>query len=460
MSASSKSDPAALGSVQRSTSLGVIFLVLFLDLVGFSILFPLYGKMLDHYSRTDQGMLSAALGWVATNFPDASATQREALFGGLLGALYSCTQFIVAPLWGRLSDRVGRRPILLTSIIGNLVAYLLWAFSSTFSLLLLSRFLAGLIGGAAVTANAAVADITGSPRARARGMGLVGMAFGMGFILGPVIGGLTASPKLRLDGIAALQGIGLNPFSTPALIAAGLTLINLVWALPRFRETLSAERRASARGSDRTANPLRLFSAALGPTVVVLNLSFLLHTVLFAGMESTLVFLVQHRLPFPDPDSIYTFNGMLFGWMGFIAALMQGGFFRRLAPRIGGRPLAIAGFLLLIPGFALIGLVDWHPTTLFLWLGVTVLAAGTGLVFPSLNTLVSLATDERHQGLALGTFRSAGSLGRAIGPLLAAVTYFHFRPAAPYLIAAVGAILPLALMIRLRPVTVGEARGE
>jgi MFS family permease len=432
------------------TSVGVIFLVLFLDLVGFSILFPLYAGMLEHYGGAGHGLLAQMMGWIEGLYPDADPVQRHALFGGLLGAFYSLLQFVSAPWWGRMSDRHGRRPILLISLVGSCVAYVLWFFAGTFEVLLLSRLIAGLMGGSVSSANAAVADITASPRERGKAMGLVGMAFGLGFILGPVIGGLSYRldhDYLKWFEITWLKELGFNPFSLPALVAASLSLINLVWAIARFRETLPSEKRNRVEAVGvRTANPVRLFTRSLGPGVVRINAAFVLHTLLFAGMETTLVFLTAQRLSFEPGD-----NAMLFGWMGFMAALTQGLVFRRLSPRFGPKPLAVAGFLLLIPGFAIIAAVDRHPSTALLVTGLTVLAAGTGLVFPGLTTLVSLATDARNQGLALGTFRSSGSLGRAIGPLLAAMTYFWFTPAAPYLCGTVGMLLPLWLIVKLRP---------
>ena len=422
-------------------SLGVIFLVLFLDLVGFSILFPLYPQMLDHYLHHHPGVLGPVMAWVDGTFPSATPLQRSALFGGLLGGVYSLLQFIAAPFWGRISDRVGRRPVLLLSLCGSVIAYVLWMVAGSFTVLLISRLLAGVVGGAAVMASAAVADSTPTPAARAKGMALVGMAFGLGFILGPVIGGLTAAQAIRIDqgGLAAW---GFNPFSTPAAIAAALSLGNLLWALRSFHETLPPERRSIRGEGERTANPLKLFTAThLGATIVMLNVVVLLHTGLFSGMESTLGFLATERLAFTPRDI-----GYLFGLMGFIAALMQGLVFRRLAPRLGAKPLAVLGFALLAPGFALIALVDGHPGLGLLVLGIVVLAAGTGLVFPALNTLVSLAADERNQGFALGSFRSASALGRAIGPLVAAIAYFSWSPAAPYWIGAIGILVPLALV--------------
>lgn len=427
---------------QPKPRIGVIFLVLFLDLIGFSILFPLYPHMLEHYLQHHPGVLAPVMAWVDAAFPHATALQRSAFFGGVLGGLYSLLQFVTAPLWGRLSDRVGRRPVLLFSLVGSVLAYALWIVAGTFTLLLVSRLLAGLMGGAAVMASAAVADRTPTPQARARGMALVGMAFGLGFILGPVIGGITAAQGLRID-TAALQAWGFNPFSTPALIAFALSLANLAWAWRSFDETLAPERRGVVTAT-RTANPLRLF-AGLAPAIVLVNLAGLLHTVLFSGMEATLGFLADERLQF-RPVQL----GLLFGFMGLIAAAIQGGVFRRLAPRVGVKPLAIAGFACLAPGFALIGLIDRFPSTVLLYLGIGVLACGTGLVFPALNTLVSLAADERSQGHALGSFRSAGALGRAIGPFIGAAAFFWWSPAAPYWIGALGVLAPLVVVALVR----------
>lgn len=431
------------GAIPRPpTSLGVVFLVLFIDLVGFSIVFPLYGDMLSYYAAHDQGLLKWAMDGVYRLFPVTDHWQKAALFGGLIGAAYSTLQFIAAPYWGRLSDRIGRRPVLLASIAGNTVAYAIWFVAGNFTVLLVSRLLAGVMTGNIATANAAVADVT-TPETRARGMGMIGMAFGLGFILGPALGGLSTLVP-RLDDHPALAALGVNPFSVPALIALSLSALNLVWAWFRFHETLPVARR-DTETAPRPLNPLRLFSGDQGSVAAVVNFSFFLFTLLFSGFEATMVFLSAQKCGFTPAA-----NGGMFVWMGVVSAGIQGGVFRRLAPRVGHRAMALAGLGAVIPGFALIALVDWLPHTWLLIAGASLLAVGTGLVFPSLNTLVSLSAAPARQGLVLGTFRSAGALGRAIGPLLAALIYFALRPAAPYLLAAVGVLVPLALVARLR----------
>ncbi len=427
----------------RPSGLGVIFLVLFVDLVGFSIVFPLLGHMLEYYTLHDRGLLAWAMGHVDAWFPGASQWQRAALFGGLIGACYSALQFLAAPSWGRLSDRIGRRPVLLISCAGNTLAYLIWIFADDFTVLLVSRLLAGAMTGNVAAANAAVADIS-TPQTRARGMGILGMAFGLGFILGPVIGGVSFAWLPRIDQLPWLAALGANEFSTPALVAFLLSAWNLGWIVLRFHETLPADRRAVATEGGRTANPLALLMPRFGPRVGALNLAFLLHTILFAGMEATLVFLTAQKLGYGPMD-----NAWLFGLMGLVSALIQGGVYRRLAGRVTQRSLAMAGMLFLMPGFLLIALVDFSPSTALLVAGVCALAVGTGLIFPALNTMVSLAVDERTQGAVLGSFRSAGALGRAIGPLLAAVVYFRFGPSGPYLVGAIGVLAPLLLVWRL-----------
>lgn len=427
---------------RRRLSFGVIFLVLFLDLVGFGILFPLYPEMMTYYLNNKPGLLAPLVDLIEQWFPSASPSQRITLFGGILTGAYSAVQFISAPFWGRMSDRIGRRPIMRLSLLASVMAGILWVFAGSFNLLLLSRLVAAFFGGAAISATAAVADVTDTPQARARGMALVGMAFGLGFILGPVIGGLSGYVLPKIASGPGWHGLGLNPFSNVALIALSLAVVNLIWAWRSFAETLPAERRGKIT-TQRSANPLVMF---LGSSDQVrLNVATFAHALLFGGMESTLGFLVWERLDYGRANI-----GFLFAAMGLISAAIQGGVFRRLAPRVGARPLALVGFVFLAAGFAVVALVDHTPSPALIWGGVVLLACGTGLVFPALSTLISLSADAQSQGRTLGAFRSASSLGRAIGPLLAAVTYFSIAPSAPYWTGAALMIFPLLLLRGVR----------
>lgn len=432
------------------TSLGVVFLVLFVDLVTFGMVFPLYAGMLDWYLAHDHGLLAAAMRLVDGLLPTAQAhaTQRAALFGGLLAAAYAGLQYIASPIWGRVSDRLGRRPVLLISLVGTLLANLIWVVAGDFNAFLVSRLLAGMMTGNVGVANAAVSDLT-TPETRGRGLAAIGMAFGFGFVIGPALGGL--STLLVLD-TPALRVWGFHPFSGPAAVATLLAALNLVWALARFRETLPPERRVGMASVARTLDPRQVFSRALGPGVAGINLACFLHTLLFSAVEATLVFLTLEVFRFGPRD-----NGWLFVFMGVVSLLANGLVFRRLVGRIGPRPLVLGGFLVLLPGYLLVGLVDWHPALILLILGTGILSLGTGQVFPGLNTMASLAADPLRQGWVMGTFRSAASLGRALGPFLGAWIYFLWRPGMPYLLAAAGTILPLWLVFRFHP---PGGRGE
>jgi MFS family permease len=423
--------------VRRTPGLGGIFLVLLADLIGFSILFPLFPSMLTWYGEHDHGILAWMMGLVHQVVPGSDLHQSAALFGGLIGAVYAGLQFVAAPIWGRLSDRYGRRPILLVSLTGSVLSNLLWIFAGDFTLLLLSRVISGAISGNAAVASAVVADLT-PPDGRAKGMAAVGMAFGIGFILGPVLGGLLAGLPMPF------QAPGINPFSVPATAAFLLAVVNLVWVWWSFGETLPPERRHQG-GGDRTANPLRIFQNDLPGQVHRVSLAFCFYTLLFAGMEVTLGFLADQRLGMGT-----TGLGFLLAWTGVVSAATQGLVFRRHGQRLGVVRLTVLGFVAQGVGLLLVAGVDHWPSQALLWGGMTVQSIGIGLVFPGLSTLVSLAAPPDRQGFAMGVYRSAGSIGRAAGPLLGGLVYFLLAPSAPYLLAGVGMLAPLLLVRRLK----------
>ena len=426
---------------RKGSGLGAVFLVLFVDLIGFSLVFPLFPGMLTWYADQDGGLLAWLMRPVDHFFPGVDPWQRAALFGGLLGAVYAMLQFVAAPFWGRLSDRYGRRPILLVSLVGSFLSNLIWVFAGDFAVLVLSRILAGAMTGNVAVANAAVADLTTAEN-RSRGMAAVGMAFGLGFILGPALGGQLAAVRLDLW-LPSLVPFGLNPFSAPALFACVLAGINLAWVAWSFSETLPPERRGQGCGPVRVTNPLLIFRNDLPPQVHAVNLAFFTHTLLFGGLEMTLGFLAAQSLGLGVAAI-----GFMFGGMGVGSALVQGAVVRPFGERIGMSRLATIGFAMHIVGFALLALIPSHPSLSLLVTAVAVQALATGLVFPSLATLVSLASPPERQGFAMGTFRSASSLGRAFGPLVLAVAYFA-SPALPYWIGAVGMVVPILLIRRV-----------
>ena len=426
-------------------TLGIIFLTLFLDLVGFSIIFPLFPAMLDYYLPNGAGdgsllgqLIAPLSAWAERSGAEDPRFMTAVLFGGILGSLYSILQFICAPLWGAYSDRVGRRKVLLITIAGLALSYAAWFFAASFWVLVLARVLGGAMGGNLSVATAAVADCTTREK-RSSGLAIIGIAFGLGFIVGPGIGGLFA--KINLLEIAPSLGqFGVNPFSVPALVSFALAVTNLIWVARSFKETLPTEKRGKVN-SDRKGVPVfRMFKSRC-PETRRTNLVYLLYMLAFSGMEFTLTFLAVERFQFSPAQ-----NGGMFVFIGFVLILVQGGIVRRLAGPVGEKRLAVTGIACGIAAFLILAVA----LNLELFFGALALMAfSIGLVSPTLSALVSLYTKEEEQGAAIGVFRSAGSLARAIGPLLAAFAYFAYGSKSAYLFGAVIVILPFILALKL-----------
>ncbi|MEM8868384.1 MAG: MFS transporter [Verrucomicrobiota bacterium] len=442
--------------VNTRRTLGIVFLTLFLDLVGFSIIFPLFPAILDFYLPDGDGaasllgkLIAPLAAWAERTGAEDPKFMTAVLFGGILGSLYSVLQFICAPIWGAYSDRVGRRKVLLITIAGLALSYVVWFFAASFWVLVLARIVSGAMGGNLSVATATVADVT-SREKRSGGMAIVGIAFGLGFIVGPAIGGLFAQINL-LEIAPSLAKVGVNPFSVPALIALILSVVNLIWVARMFKETLPPEKRQAKGVAKRDSRLFQIFQGA-NPATQRTNLLYLIFMCAFSGMEFTLTFLAVERFGFSP-----TQNGMMFVYIGFILVLVQGGLVRRLAPKLGDKPLAIAG--LFISVFAFLCLAFATKTGLF-FVALALLAFAIGLASPTLSALVSLYTNEEEQGAALGAFRSAGSLARAIGPLLAAFVYFSYGSQSAYLFGAVIVLFPLWLSLKLPKASRAQAEAE
>jgi MFS family permease len=428
--------------------LGLIFLTVFMDIVGFSIIIPLFPHLLDHYIRTEGatgtliGSLNSAAEWMGGD----TVFKKTVLFGGLLSTLYSLLQFIFSPIWGALSDRLGRRRILTVTLAGNALSYLLWIFAAQFWLVVVTRLVSGMMAGNIAVASAAAADIT-DEKERTKGMAVVGIAIGLGFVFGPVIGGLASSvqfPELYRQFIALFEAgpvsvaisvqpvvsaagssFGLNPFSVPAAIAASLALLNFLLVVKFFPETLAPERRASA-----DAKRPSVFDLATVRSSAVRRTSFanLVYQVAFTGMENTIVFLTLALFAYSPRD-----NAWLFLFNGACMIFAQG-LARQLVKRLGQRKVIMLGMLIAAVAFVCVALIPtptpatpspaWSEGAFYLGLGL--ISFATGLILPSVSALVSLYSDSSEQGRNLGILRSAGSLARVIGPVTAALLYFHF----------------------------------
>ncbi|MED5374834.1 MAG: MFS transporter [Myxococcota bacterium] len=365
-------------------ALGVIFLTVVLDLVGFGIVIPLLSFYAEDYG--------------------ASPLQVT-----LLMASYSAAQFLFAPLWGSLSDRFGRRPILLMSIAMTALMLAGFAWASELWLLFVFRSLHGVFAANISTAQAYVADVT-SKEDRAKGMGMIGAGFGLGFTLGPVIGGVFAETELGL--------------SLPIWIAAGLSALNFVLALALVKEP---ERKAP-RDRKRTLKPADWMRVMSHPKVgAFIILSFAM-TLAFSMMESTFALFEEHQHELSARQV-----GYVLGVIGIVGIVIQGGLIGRLSKRFGEGALVRIG----IPGLglALIGLAYAPPWGPLLAVGF-LLAVFQSLAQPSLFSLISRQTPDSEQGFVLGTNQSLSALARAVAPAIAGLAFERVSERLPFFLSA------------------------
>lgn len=426
----------------KRRSIAIVWLTVFIDLVGFSIIFPLFPTMLDWYlPRGDSGGLLAGLVEMLRGVtPEANQDFLiTVLFGGILGSLYSLIQFIAAPVWGRLSDRHGRRAILLWTTSGTALAYLVWIFSGSFWLLIVSRLLGGLMAGNISVATAAVADIT-TAKERSKGMALIGLAFGLGFILGPAIGGLGSMVQLPFNATGTAT-FALTPFSFPALLAFGLALVNVVWVWRAFPETHQPQPAAVPSQGTRPVLSGRLFTIGSRNADVRVGLRvYLLFIFAFAGMEFTLTFLALERLLYQPHEMV-----KMFVFVGITMAFTQGILVRRcVGVWIHERNAITLGLLI-----AFIGLLQLAVgmQTIPFYIGLFLLGTGVGIVTPCITGLVSQYTPREFQGAELGALRATGALGRALGPLFGAITFWWLGSYTAYMIGAT--VIALAAFVSL-----------
>lgn len=429
----------------RRLSLGVIFLTLYIDLIGFSIIFPLGPDLMEYYLKLEGR--TGALGWLLAQ-TDALARAFQidnyapVLFGGVLSSFFSILQFIFAPFWGAVSDRRGRRGVLLMTVTGTALSYLVWVCSGSFWLFLLSRIVSGAFSGNLSVATAAVADVT-SREDRSKAMGLVGAAFGLGLVTGPTLGAITAHVNL-LTYYPSLEQFGINPFSVPALVAFVLCLVNLVWIATRFPETLTPATRSEAR-EPRLRNPLSAIFGLKDPAVRRANLVAFVFSVAFVAMESALTFLATKRFGYTVRE-----NGMLLGFLGLCAIVTQGYIVRKLLKVADEIRVLTFGL-----AFTAVGLlvIAYAGQPWMLYVGLAALALGSGLVNPSTSGLISLYAGAEEQGRVLGIFRSLGSLARAITPVLAGIAFWRFGSASVFVGGAVLSVVALTIGVGLpRPV--------
>ncbi len=411
----------------RRSPLVILFVTVFLDLLGFGIVIPF-------------------LAYYVESFGARASTV------GLLMSTFSLAQFLFAPFWGRISDRVGRRPILLIGLAGSVVGYLLFGFAASLAWLFAARMIAGISGATIPTAQAYIADST-TPANRAKGMGLIGAAFGLGFILGPALGGILSDAAVPLAN-ALGEGpfanlLRHNPYALPSFAAAALAAINFVAAIFWLPESLSADLRTQA--NQKRLSRLESLRTGLTSEVGLYIAAFALFLTGHAMMESTATLLVAARLGIaqtPEAHAGLVRNiGWLFALIGLVSAIVQGGLVGRLSKQFGERTLLLCGLVCGALGLALTPLCSSWSALLPVF---ALISLGAGLASPTVNALISRSAPPDRQGATLGVAQSAGSLARVLGPVLGGALFQSIAPGASFWAAALLTALAF-IVIALAP---------
>jgi MFS transporter, DHA1 family, tetracycline resistance protein len=412
-----------MSATSRKGALATVFLVVLIDLMGFGLVLPL-------------------LPFFAREFHASPVTV------GFLFSSYSICQLICSPLWGSWSDRVGRRPVMLISTLGSTLSYVLFAASGSLELLFASRILAGVMGGNISAAQAYIADVT-PPAERARGMGLIGAAFGIGFVIGPALATLLVHPSVRGSiesavgnvSPAAFSWLQSHAFALPGFLGAILSATSFLLVIAKLPESRTPSSGVAA-GLERAS----VFTARFW------------HDVAGAGLENpesyrrllgcTFVLAFAHASMY---SSFPLYCGQILGMTpqqvgtqyivtGMIAVLIQGGMIRHLVKRFGERPLFLWGSVIMAGGFLLLPLAHSIPPLTF-FLALT--AFGNGLNGPTLNSLISQEAGTERVGATMGTAQGMSGLGRVIGPAWGGALYAMHAPL-PFIVT--GIVLAYAIV--------------
>jgi MFS family permease len=402
----------------RKPSLAAIFLTVVLDLLGFGLVLPFLAEEARAVFHTTEFVAS------------------------LMAAIYSLMQFLFVPVWGRLSDRVGRRPVMVWSVAATVVGMAglggALAWGDGIFWLFAARAFSGMATANLGTASAYIADVT-PPKDRAKGMGLIGMAFGLGFIIGPGIGG-------------ALADVTINGRHGPlaCFVAAGLSVVNLVWVYLGLGESLPPDKRdPNASRSLAPLNVAAMKRAFSIPGVLLAVVANFLIILAFTNLDQTFRFYNKDMFQMSLRET-----GFIFFFIGTVAALVQGVLIRKLAARFHEATLIRAGVLLQAIAFAGIAASPWYGKAA-LYASGAILALGNGLSQPSTSAYVSKRASETEQGNTLGTNQAFASLARMIGPAAGGYLYTALGPRAPYLSGAIGMVV--ALLVAFGLTTPGEA---
>jgi MFS transporter, DHA1 family, tetracycline resistance protein len=379
-------------------ALTLIFATIFLDLLGVGILVPVIPFLVRRFDS-------------------------DALTVGLLALSFSFAQFLAAPVLGVLSDRFGRRPVLLLSLLGSAFGYFLFGWAGALWIMFLARLIDGVTGGNISAAQAYIADVS-APEDRAKNFGLVGAAFGLGFIIGPAFGGVLAKISL----------------AAPAYGAGILSLITMAFGYFLLPESLRPEDRRAEPLRLRDVNPLSQGLAAIRRQELwPILLAFFFLNFAFSGLQTNFAVYTADKLGM-GPEA----NAAVFAYIGFIAVVMQAVVVRRLTRYFSDRRLAAVGIAIMSVGFLA---TAWASDMFSLYLACTLTPVGSGLTTPTLTSLLSKLVSSREQGWALGASQSAASLARIVGPVWAGLVYDHISQGAPYWTGAGWMLVTLLVVV-------------
>ena len=380
-----------------------ILVTMFLNFLGFSVIIPILPFLVQRYTVDPHEI---------------------ALHVGLIMSAYALCQFFAAPGLGALSDRYGRRPILLVSLFGSVIGYIIMGIGGALWMLFLGRIIDGLTGGNISTVYAYIADIT-KPHERGKAYGILGAAGGFGFMFGPALGGF----------------LGQISLTTPLYVAAGITFLNMLWGYYALPESLSKEHK-SEKINLRHLNPFSQFRHifSIGILRRIFFFGFLYFIAIFAMYGNTAVYMKD--VFSWDPHRI----GFLLFTVGLVDIFSQGFLVRKLLPKFGETKIAIAGLVFAVLGFALLSLTAFIVSTVLFYAAVITLNIGDGLFEPAESVLVSNAVGPKVQGRVQGANQGMQSIARIIGPLFSAWVY-QFWAGLPYASEAFFSLMAIFVLL-------------
>jgi MFS family permease len=415
-----------------------IFFTVFVDLLGFGIVIPILPLYAAQVASSPASHWAAALtGWMRLADPGA-------FWAGVVFVSFSIMQFVATPILGRISDRVGRRPVLWISLLGSALGYLLMAITMRLEWVILARVVDGITGGNIAVAQAAMADGS-KPEERSKVLGMIGAAFGLGFVLGPALAGILSGSSL---GVSLLRTHGWH---LPFLVAAGLSFLGSVLVLLWLPETLTPELRAKAQVKEGRGHALAVALRAKGmPQLLGIAL---LAMVGFAMMEGTFSLMAAARFGFGQRQV-----GWLFAFIGILIVLYQGGLVRVVSKRVPERAAIWAGLLCMAVALTLLPRLGWKWPFM---LSLVPMAWGNGMNATATQALASRLTPAEHQGSLFGAIGAIQGLGRILGPLAGTLIFAKWGFASPY--SAAAGVMGLAFLVALslpKPAQPGPPSAE